>query len=129
MYSGSCLCGEINYKLMSEPKKVSHCHCTMCQKQHGAAFATYASVPPSELVYISGQASLVEYQSSENIKRKFCSVCGSNIEWSGSTKYPTWTSIAIATLDTQYQPKKIINIQTETKVCWLNINDVVNQKT
>ena len=129
MYSGSCLCGEINYELLSEPKKVSHCHCAMCQKQHGAAFATYASVPRSELVYISGQASLVEYQSSENIKRKFCNVCGSNIEWSGSTKYPTWTSIAIATLDTHYQPKKIINIQTESKACWLNINDVVNQET
>ncbi|NQZ89497.1 MAG: GFA family protein [Colwellia sp.] len=129
MYSGSCLCGEINYKLMSEPKKVSHCHCTMCQKQHGAAFATYASVPRSELVYISGQSSLAEYQSSDNIKRKFCQVCGSNIEWSGSLKYPTWTSIAIATLDTPYQPKKIINIHTETKVCWLEITDVVHPDT
>lgn len=120
MYSGSCLCGEIKYELLSEPQKVSHCHCNMCQKQHGSAFATYASLPRSDLIYLSGVSSLAEYNSSGSIIRKFCKVCGSNLEWSGSPKYPTWTSIAIATLDTPYKPKKIINIQTDTKVCWLN---------
>ncbi len=88
MYSGSCLCGEVKYKILSEPEKVSHCHCSMCQKQHGAAFATYASFPKNELVYTSELSSLAEYNSSESIKRKFCKICGSSIEWSGSLKYP-----------------------------------------
>jgi hypothetical protein len=92
----------------------------MCQKQHGAAFATYASVPQSDLVFISGLLLLTEYNSSGSIKRKFCKICGSNIQWSGSPKHPTWTSIAIATLDTPYKPKTIIDIQTQTKVCWLS---------
>jgi len=52
--------------------------------------------------------------------RKFCKVCGSSIEWSGSTKYPDWVSIAIATLDSPYNPERIINIQIDTKICWLN---------
>ncbi len=120
MYLGSCLCGEVKYKLLSEPKKVSHCHCTMCQKQHGAAFATYASLPKSDLVYLSGLSSLAVYNSSSSIMRKFCKVCGSSIEWSGSPQYPDWVSVSIATLDSPYTPKKIINIQTDTKVCWLN---------
>lgn len=118
MYSGSCLCGEIKYKLLSEPQKVSNCHCTMCQKQHGAAFATYASLPKSDLVYTSGASSLVEYNSSSTIKRKFCKVCGSNIEWSGSPDYPQWASIAIGTLDTPYKPSEVIDIEIKTKVCW-----------
>ncbi len=54
MYLGSCLCGEVKYRLLSDSKKVTHCHCTMCQKQHGAAFATYASLPKADLVYLSG---------------------------------------------------------------------------
>lgn len=119
MFEGSCLCGEVKYKLLSEPKKVTHCHCTMCQKQHGAAFATYASLLKGDLVYTSGLAYLVEYNSSGSVKRKFCRVCGSNIEWSGSNKYPDWLSIAIGTLDTPYKPKKIVDIYDETKVCWL----------
>ena len=120
MYLGSCLCGEVKYKLLSEPKKASNCHCTMCQKQHGSAFATYASLPKNDLVYISGLSALAEYNSSGSIVRKFCKVCGSSIEWSGSAQYPDWVSVAIATLDSPYKPNKIINIQTDTKVCWLN---------
>ncbi len=120
MYEGSCLCGEIRYKLLSEPIKVSHCHCTMRQKQHGAAFATYASLPKNDLVYVSGLAYLSEYNSSGAIKRKFCKVCGSSIEWSGSAEYPDWSSIAIASLDTPYQPKEIVDIYNETAVCWFN---------
>lgn len=120
MYEGSCLCGEIKYHLLSEPKKVCHCHCKMCQKQHGAAFATYASLPINDLAYIAGSDSLAVYKSSANITRKFCRVCGSNIEWSGSTKYPEWVSVALATLDTPFKPRKIINIYQDSQVCWLD---------
>jgi hypothetical protein len=91
----------------------------MCQKQHGAAFATYGSLPKNDLVYISGLNYLAEYNSSGSIKRKFCNLCGSSIEWSGSREYPDWVSIAIATLDTPYKPKKIIDIHTDSKACWL----------
>lgn len=119
MYFGSCLCGEIKFKLLSEPYKVSHCHCNMCQKQHGAAFATYATLAKSDLVYISGLSALAEYNSSANIKRKFCRICGSSIEWSKSQHHPSSVSVAIATFDSPYQPGTIVDIQTDTKVCWL----------
>ena len=117
MYKGSCLCGDIKYELTSEPIKVSHCHCTMCQKQHGAIFATYASLPKSDLVYLSGLNSLMSYNSSDSILRKFCKICGSNIEWGGSKDYPDWVSVAISTLDTPYKPlsiEDIFNRSTET---------------
>lgn len=119
MYKGSCLCGAINFELIAEPKAVSHCHCKMCQKQHGAAFATYASIPKDQFIYHSGQSKLTTYNSSSNISRKFCSLCGSNIEWSGSQKYPEWVSVAVATFDTQFNPKNIKEIHKESKACWL----------
>ena len=118
MYKGSCLCGEIQYELTSEPVKVSHCHCTMCQKQHGAMFATYASLPKSDLVYRSGLDSLMSYNSSGSIMRKYCKICGSNIEWSGSKDYSDWVSVAISTLDTPYKPlsiEDIFNRSTESE--------------
>ena len=121
MHKGSCLCGAVSYKLVSEPMAVTHCHCKMCQKQHGAAFATYASLPKSDLIYVSGKELLTSYNSSSSIVRKFCSICGSNIEWSGSEKYPDWVSIAVATLDTPFNPKNIKRIHEESKACWLEI--------
>lgn len=120
MYKGSCLCGAVCYELRSEPKAVAHCHCTMCQKQHGAAFATYASIPKSDVEYVSGQELLASYNSSGSIVRKFCRVCGSSIEWSGSEKYPDWISITVATLDTPFYPKSINEIHQESRACWLN---------
>ncbi|WP_416140983.1 GFA family protein [Marinimicrobium sp. C6131] len=120
MHKGSCLCGAVVFELLSEPKVVSHCHCRMCQKQHGAAFATYASLPKAHLNYVSGQEQLVCYNSSGNITRKFCGICGSNIEWAGSEAFPDWVSIAAATLDTLFEPKSIKEIHLESKACWLD---------
>ena len=91
----------------------------MCQKQHGAAFATYGSVLKSDLEYVSGFELLKIYSSSATIERKFCGECGSNIEWRGSTKYPEWTSIAISTLDTWFKPEKVSDIYIQSKCCWL----------
>jgi len=120
MYAGSCLCQKVKYTLLSEPAKISHCHCTLCQKQHGAAFASYASLPKSAFVYTAGEEALTVYTSSTSIQRKFCQFCGSNIEWSDSIDYPNQVSIAIATLDTLYKPENIIDIYTDTQACWLN---------
>lgn len=119
MYSGSCLCGKVKYQVLSEFKNVTNCHCNMCQKHHGAAFATYASVPIQDLVYTSGEELLTSYNSSGSIVRKFCSCCGSSLEWGGSLKFPDWTSIAIATLDVEFEPKVVKDIFTESMVCWL----------
>ena len=119
MYKGSCLCGAITYELKAEPRKVSHCHCRMCQKQHGAAFATYASIHKSDFSYLSGEEALVSYNSSGSIARKFCGICGSSIEWSGSKAFPDWVSIAVATLDTEFNPENISQIHLESKACWL----------
>ena len=99
MLKGSCLCGAVQYQLKSQPKAITDCDCSMCRKQHGAAYATYGSVPKQDLIYLSGEEHLSSYQSSAHITRKFCSVCGSNIEWSGSPQYPDWVSVTISTLD------------------------------
>ena len=119
MYQGSCLCGKVKYKLLSAPKKVTSCHCTMCQKQHGAAFATYGSILKSDFEYITGIQYLKSYNSSGIIERRFCGECGSNIEWVGSSKFPDWTSVTLSTLDTPFNPEKVTDIYAETKACWL----------
>ena len=122
MHKGSCLCGAVSFALRSEPKAVSNCHCRMCQKQHGAAFATYASVPRVDLTYLSGQELLTSYSPSEGVVRKFCSTCGSSIEWSGSRKFPDWVSVAVASLDTHFEPRSVKDIHLESKACWLQGN-------
>lgn len=119
MHKGSCLCGSVVFELLSEPKATTHCHCKICQKQHGAAFATYASIPKADLKYLSGEKYLSSYSSSGSIVRKFCSVCGSNLEWGGSEKFPDWVSVAVAALDTSFRPKSIREGCAESRARWL----------
>ena len=119
MYKGSCLCGEVKYTLKQEPTRASHCHCRMCQKQHGAAFATYINLHKDDVVYTHGLDSLLSYHSSGSIVRKFCQHCGSNIEWSSAEQTPDRVAITLCTLDTPYSPKQIKDIYTDTKVKWL----------
>ena len=40
-YKGLCLCGSIKYAVDKIEPKMGHCHCSMCRKFHGAAFATF----------------------------------------------------------------------------------------
>jgi len=121
MYKGSCLCGKVKYEIADAPISASSCYCKMCQKQHGAAFATYVSIFRTDLVYLSDLAELSSFRSSEGVTRKFCGTCGSNIEWSGN-KHPEKTSIALATFDTKYNPEHIFNIHFEDRASWYDIS-------
>ena len=45
MARGSCLCGGVAWEADGPFDLMSHCHCSICRKAHGAAFATYVAVP------------------------------------------------------------------------------------
>lgn len=124
MHKGSCLCGKVQFEITAEPKAASHCHCRICQKQHGAAFATYVSVKKSDFRYTAGEEFLTSYNSSANIQRKFCYVCGSNIEWSGSESHPDWVSVTLASFDTEFIPVSIKSVHIDSRVCWLDAQDI-----
>jgi hypothetical protein len=118
MYEGSCLCGAVKLELLAEPAYASHCHCGMCRKAHGAAFATYVSIQKDQLRYVRGLDKVKSYNSSSTILRKFCGDCGSNLEWCGHPKYPEWTSVPLGLLDTPYTPTSIKELHTDVRVTW-----------
>ncbi len=74
---GSCLCGSVRYDVDGPFEVMSHCQCSMCRKHHGAAFATFVSVPLSGFRWVSGEYEISTYQSSNHGKRTFCGKCGS----------------------------------------------------
>ena len=52
---GSCRCGGIKYEINGPLVAPSNCHCTMCRKQHGAAFRSRARVEISDFAAPSAQ--------------------------------------------------------------------------
>ena len=41
-YQGSCLCNAIRFEVDEFEPQTGNCHCSMCRKFHGAAYATLA---------------------------------------------------------------------------------------
>ena len=123
MYLGSCLCGKVTYEVLGELKNVSHCHCTMCQKAHGAAFGSYGNVLRTDFHFLGGEESVQSYQSSAGVTRTFCRVCGSTLQWMREEKHPQWISIALGTLDTPFSPPSQKHIYVETRAPWNRMID------
>ena len=55
MIEGRCQCGAVRYQADGEISDLSHCHCSMCRKLHGAAFATFADVARNGFRWIAGE--------------------------------------------------------------------------
>ena len=76
---GSCLCGGVKYEITGPLQAAANCHCSMCRKQHGAAFRSRASVVATDFHWVQGENLVTFYESSPGTHRGFCSVCGSPV--------------------------------------------------
>lgn len=79
MITGGCQCGKVKYEADSKISDLSHCHCLMCRKLHGAAFATFAGVARDKFRWTAGDEAVKTYPSSETSNRHFCGHCGAQI--------------------------------------------------
>jgi hypothetical protein len=118
MLRGSCLCGAVAYNAAGPIESASHCYCTMCRKQHGAAAGTYANVARAGLTIERGDAFIVEYASSAHGRRAFCRQCGSTLFWR-SEETPERISVTLGTLDVPFTEPVGVELYTDTKPAWL----------
>ena len=58
MYQGSCLCGAVRIEIHGGISAIIHCHCSLCRKSSGTAYATNGFVALSDFVICSGQETL-----------------------------------------------------------------------
>jgi len=76
-YQGGCLCGAVTYQVHGPFNLMVHCHCSMCRKHHGSAFATFVGAPLMGFKWLRGEDQIDSYASSTNGVRRFCRHCGS----------------------------------------------------
>lgn len=78
-FRGSCFCGQVRFAITPPTKWCAHCHCSMCQRTHGAAVVTWVGVPEDQLNIESGEEVLRWYASSDDSRRGFCPRCSSSL--------------------------------------------------
>jgi len=95
---GGCLCGAVRFTVVMPTVFCAHCHCSMCRRNHGAAYVTWLSAPRGQVTVDCGTDQLTRYQSSEHGSRSFCSRCGSSL-FCVSTRHPDIIDIPLANMD------------------------------
>jgi hypothetical protein len=122
MLSGRCLCGTVRYELHGRLGPLAYCHCKMCQRASGSAFAANASVRTQYLTWLGGRDTITEYESSPGKLRAFCSRCGSPI-YSRRTAAPNEVRIRLGTMDGDPERRSLAHFWVSSKAPWFEITD------
>ena len=74
--TGGCLCGAVRFEAIVPPRRVTHCHCSMCRRALGAVLATFATFESDAVRWLGEPA---RYDSSDRGWRGFCATCGTSV--------------------------------------------------
>ncbi len=109
---GGCQCGAVRYRIAAGPAKSVVCHCRMCQRASGNAFAPLMEVPSARIDWTGAPA---EWASSDIAVRGFCATCGTPLYYrSGET-----TEIMAGTIAPPFAFRPIEQIAVESRRAWL----------
>ena len=126
-YTGQCLCGSIKYEVDEIEPRMGHCHCSMCRKFHGAAFATLGEAKSDKFRWTKGEELLVSYKAPNGTVRKFCKVCGSSMTFAPSNDSGELIEFALGTLDSEIDLRPDAHIYVGSKANWFEVSDDLPQ--
>jgi len=126
MPKGSCLCEAIQYEVEGAFEAIDHCHCSMCRRSHGSAFASYGRIPKEKLRITRGGDHLRAYSSSDAVTRSFCEQCGSSLFFD-HTAAPEFAFVAAGSLDDDPGARPEAHIFVGSKAVWYEIEDDLPQ--
>ena len=121
MLHGSCLCSGVRYQIDGSVEDMTNCHCGMCRKAHGAAYATVVTAQGKDFRYTHGEELVDTYKSSPELERAFCRVCGSSLVVSEPKTGEVF--VAAGTLDDDPGIRLESHIFVGSKAPWLDILD------
>ncbi|WP_163131010.1 GFA family protein [Agarivorans sp. Alg241-V36] len=121
MYQGSCLCGAIKVEICGGIDAIIHCHCSLCRKNSGTAFATNGFVNSNDFTVREGLNSFGHYQTSPGKQRHFCKVCASPI-YSSNDADPSRIRIRLGILDTPIKERPIAHNFVSSKANWEDLD-------
>ena len=116
---GGCSCGEVRYRLTSDPLFVHCCHCLNCQRQTGSAFVVNLLIEADRVELLAGDPQPVEAPrddgSAQTIFR--CPTCG--VAVFSTYGHPGVRFVRGGTLDVPSSVSPDVHIYTRSKLPWV----------
>ena len=118
---GGCSCGEVRYRLASDPLFTHCCHCLNCQRQTGSAFVINLLIESDRIELLAGDPRPVDAPRDAGKKQRVfrCPVCQVAV-------YSRYTRAGIrfvrgGTLDEPASIAPDVHIYTRSKLSWVTI--------
>ncbi len=111
---GGCQCGALRYSVAAGPAKSTVCHCRMCQRATGNAFAPLLEVMTTAISWTGLPAT---WASSREVERGFCATCGTPLFYRGLRR--DTTELMAGTLSPDFTYRPVANHGVESRMAWL----------
>lgn len=121
MYMGKCLCGTVSIKITGEISDIIHCHCSLCRKNSGTAYATNGFINRADLEIISGEKCLTIFSFKPGRNRHFCAKCGSPV-FSSNDQDPTRLRLRLGILESDISERPISHNFVTSKANWEDLD-------
>lgn len=125
--SGACLCGKLRFEANLPTLWVAHCHCTLCQKNAGAAFVTWAGFHEFAVKIDDSNKTLTWYSATENAFRGFCNACGSTIFFK-SERWPGELHITAVNIHEPLDRDPEMHVYWDKHQPWIQLTDELPKK-
>jgi len=126
-YRGSCLCNAIRFAVDEFEPQTGNCHCSMCRKFHGAAFATLAEVRRGNFRWIGGEELIKGYTADNGTTRSFCPSCGSSLTFASPNADPDLVEISLGCFDDEVPVRPDAHIYVASGAKWAHPEDNLPQ--
>jgi len=123
-HQGSCLCGDVRIQVEGELGPPDACHCSQCRKWSGHVWASTDVL--REQVTIVGEEHVRWFQSSDKVRRGFCSRCGSSLLWDVQGR--ARLAIAMGVFETPTDARLHAHIFTADKGDYYPLDESVRQE-
>jgi len=122
---GGCACGEVRYRLTSEPLFVNCCHCLNCQLQTGSAFVINILIEADRVELLAGEPQPVSVPREDGSEQKVwrCPTCQVAV-YSQYTR-PEVRFVRAGTLDDPASVAPDAHIFTRSKLPWVELPEDV----
>jgi hypothetical protein len=116
---GGCSCGEVRYRLTSDPLFVHCCHCLNCQRQTGSAFVINLLIEAHRVELLAGEPHAVDVPRDDGSTQRIyrCPTC----EIAVFSEYgrPEVRFVRGGTLDDPSSVEPDVHIYTRSKLPWV----------
>ena len=119
--TGGCACGEVRYRLTSDPLFVHCCHCLNCQRQTGSAFVINLLIETDRVDLLAGDPQPVDAPRDDGSTQRIfrCPTC--QVAVFSQYGRPEVRFVRGGTLDDPSGVTPDVHIFTRSKVSWVTL--------